>query len=115
MLRQQSLTSYYDEVALKGLQLAANDAKRGVLNTNQLDRIKSTIKTMVHGLRDHDDSAPPAKPDAGMTCEPDDGDVPVQEPAAPPAGATGWSHGHSILCIAGRGPLAACRVGAFRL
>src|SRR5215211_3885950 len=31
LLKERSLTSYYDEVALRGLQLAANDATRGVL------------------------------------------------------------------------------------
>ena len=30
LLKERSLSSYYDEVALKGLQLAANDAARGV-------------------------------------------------------------------------------------
>ena len=29
LLRDRPLSSYYDEVALKGLQLAANDAVRG--------------------------------------------------------------------------------------
>ena len=31
MLKERSLSSYYDEVALKGLQLAANDYARGVV------------------------------------------------------------------------------------
>ena len=39
------LSSYYDEVALKGLQLAANDAARGVLTETQLDRIKVSMQT----------------------------------------------------------------------
>ena len=38
ILKQRSLTTYYDEVALKGLQLAANDGQRGVLSHRQLDR-----------------------------------------------------------------------------
>ena len=38
ILKDRSLSTYYDEVALKGLQLAANDAQRGVL-----DRSNSTV------------------------------------------------------------------------
>ena len=37
LLKERSLTSYYDEVALKGLQLAANDALRGVLSTEKVE------------------------------------------------------------------------------
>jgi hypothetical protein len=39
LLKERSLSSYYDEVALKGLQLAANDALRGVLSRAQLERM----------------------------------------------------------------------------
>ena len=31
LLKDRSLSSYYDEVALRGVQLAAEDARRGVL------------------------------------------------------------------------------------
>jgi hypothetical protein len=41
LLKERSLSSYYDEVSLKGLQLAAADAGRGVLTPAQLDRIKT--------------------------------------------------------------------------
>ena len=59
LLKERSLSTYYDEVALKGLQLAANDAKRGALDHEQLDDIKATIKQVVHGLGRHDDKQPP--------------------------------------------------------
>ncbi len=65
LLRERSLSTYYDEVALKGMQLAANDSQRGVLGPAQLERIKTTIKTLVNGLRAHDDRQParlPARP-----------------------------------------------------
>ena len=32
LLKERSLTSYYDEVALRAMQLAAKDAKRGVMS-----------------------------------------------------------------------------------
>ena len=37
-LKERSLASYYDEVALKGLQLAQVDAERGALNQERLTR-----------------------------------------------------------------------------
>src|SRR3712207_970718 len=36
LLKERPLSSYYDEVALKGLQLAASDASRGVLPPERL-------------------------------------------------------------------------------
>ena len=36
LLKDRSLSWYYDEVALRGLQLAADDAQRGVLHRNSL-------------------------------------------------------------------------------
>src|SRR4051794_27102043 len=44
LLRDRPLSSYYDEVALKGLRLAAVDATRGVLTPVQLDRIKVAMQ-----------------------------------------------------------------------
>ena len=38
MLKDRSLSSYYDEVAMKGLQLAAADAARGVLVGRRIER-----------------------------------------------------------------------------
>ena len=39
-LAEKPLLSYYDEVVLKGLQLAANDIARGTLTPAQVDRLK---------------------------------------------------------------------------
>jgi predicted PurR-regulated permease PerM len=47
LLKDRSLSWYYDEVALRGLQLAAEDAQRGVLHGEQLERVKNTIKELV--------------------------------------------------------------------
>jgi len=111
LLKERSLSTYYDEVALKGLQLAANDAQRGVLDDNQLDRVKSTIKVLVKGLQGHDDRQPPAsKHDDGAIRRPDDkqnlAHNPTPKGGAPlNGGPTPWAEGHPIICIAGRGPL----------
>ena len=47
LLKTRSLSSYYDEVALKGLQFAANDAQRGALLDTRLERVKNAVKALV--------------------------------------------------------------------
>src|ERR1700730_17072050 len=58
LLKDCSLSSYYDEVALRGLQLAAEDAQRGVLHLEQHERVKNTIKELVSELAANDDREP---------------------------------------------------------
>ena len=111
LLRDRSLSSYYDEVALRGLQLAANDSVRGVLSDEQLRNIQDAIDGIVMDLADHKDVDTAAdKPDAGAPAsrtapEPPRLAVPGEiDPGAgplPPA----WSGPAPVLCIAGRGPL----------
>jgi predicted PurR-regulated permease PerM len=112
LLTDHSLSTYYDEVALKGLQLAANDVLRGALDHEQLDRVKSTIKVLVQGLDRHDDRQPPrSKPDAGavqpsdddreLPHSPDPQDLSVDRNELPEA----WRSPSAVLCVAGRGPL----------
>lgn len=113
-LKQRSLSTYYDEVALKGLQLAAKDSQRGVLTHGQLDHVKRTIKALVHDLAGHDDAAPKAK-----AAQPDDTalapaperrelpDNPTPDGVAPARAdlPPSWQGEAPVLCIAGRGPL----------
>ena len=115
LLHERSLSSYYDEVALRGLHLAANDSLRGVLTDDQLVNILDAIGGIVVDLADHDDVEPePAKQEAApmrrTAAEPQRLPVaPVFDPAAGPVSAD-WSTVAPILCVAGRGPLdeAAC-------
>jgi predicted PurR-regulated permease PerM len=108
ILKDRSLSTYYDEVALKGLQLAANDAKRGALDHEQLERVKSTVKHLVHGLAGHDDANPDKKQDSLAIDSPDDDQVlpltPVPDTFETPPPSP-WSLSGAVLCIAGRGPL----------
>ncbi len=85
LLRDQSLSDYYDEVALRGLQMAANDSLRGVLTSEQLSHIQDSIGEVVTDLADREDAGPAAE----------------QVPGQPNG---------TVLCVAGRGPLdeAAC-------
>ena len=109
LLRDMPLSSYYDEVALRGLQLAANDAARGVLTADQTARIKSAIEALVRDLDDHEDA-----PAGGSKTEHPTPAVPAEHhgrhhrQTAPLAGidlAPEWEGDAPILCIAGRGPL----------
>ena len=110
LLRENSLSVYYDEVALKGLQLAANDAQRGGLDHEQLDRVKTTVAALVEGLGRHDDSQPPPHHKSEIQ-QPDDEEEelphkPPPDTVAPDEGAPqAWRGPGAILCIAGRGPL----------
>ena len=58
LLRERSLCAYYDEVALKGLQLAANDVQRGSVTATQLARIESTTNDLAEGLDSFADCDP---------------------------------------------------------
>lgn len=112
LLKERSLTSYYDDVALKGLQLAATDATRGVLTYRQLDQVKNVIKALVQDLGSHDDVEPPPRETKDELVAPLQGEKPVikapaivrempHEDEIPDA----WKEEGAIMCIAGRGPL----------
>ncbi len=112
LLRDRSLSSYYDEVALKGLQLAANDSLRGVLTPDQLHNIQDAIDGIVVDLASHDDVRPAsAKPDpqlapaAATVPEPPQSAVPDRVDPVAENLAPIWSSATPILCVAGRSPL----------
>jgi len=112
VLKERSLSAYYDEVALEGLRLAKADLVRGVLDEERVARILETVREVVEDLADHDDRAPQPG-DATTDAEAVDAvestddregasDLPVLAPEemAPPFRNEG-----SVVCIAGQGPL----------
>ena len=111
LLKERSLSSYYDEVALKGLQLASQDAQREVLSARQVERMLLAISTVVEELDVYPDHDPTSEE------QPSEGPVPrasVEPAAQPQAAGTGhavqrwrpeWQTQAPVLCIAGRGPL----------
>ena len=112
LLKQRSLTSYYDEVAMKGLQLAANDALRGALGPDKIDKIKENVKGLTADLAHHEDRDPHPddKAKADEVASRAERDIP--KPAAPkedaPAEremASDWQGVEPVLCLAGKGPL----------
>ena len=113
MLKERSLSSYYDEVALKGLQLAANDFARGVVTPAQLDNIRASARSLVEDFEDHPDAEPerddkavnPSEtPTLAERTHTRTEAVPGQ---APPRDALpeAWRGEAPVLCVAGRGPL----------
>jgi predicted PurR-regulated permease PerM len=112
LLKERSLSSYYDEVVLKGLQLAATDAQRGVLMEGQVERIQQAVQALVVDLGSHGD-ADPRPADAAAAHE----EGSAAEKALPKQAAPGlvpliqdqlapeWRTEAPVLCIAGRGPL----------
>ena len=112
LLKERSLTTYYDEVTLKGLQLAANDAERGVLTDEKLERIKRSVRSLVNDLAEHDDRDPHPgeKAEAQAVASKSERDIPTPSAStavAPQAAdlAPGWQAERPVLCLAGRGPL----------
>jgi predicted PurR-regulated permease PerM len=114
MLKTRSLSSYYDEVALKGLQLAAADFQRGVLTQPQLDTIKTLTQSLVDEFEERPDEEPAATDKAAKT----PGDTPSLAEQAHPTGEqvaeqapevsarpAMWQGEAPVLCIAGRGML----------
>jgi predicted PurR-regulated permease PerM len=107
-LKERSLSEYYDEVALKGLQLAANDAARGTLTPAQAERIKAAVASLIEDLDDHSDEsleereAEGERPRFWARLR---GSAESDAPEEPAELAPGWSSEAPVLCIAGRGPL----------
>lgn len=111
LLKERSLCSYYDEVALKGLHLAAADVRRGVVTTSQLERIREAVIDLVEGLQDHTDVEPaPQQQQATRATRLSAAEQQLpREPRPklpdPDEIPEGWRAEGSILCVAGRGPL----------
>lgn len=55
ILNDLPLTSYYDDVVIKALELVAHDAARGILNERQLARIKAAIIELATDLDEYDE------------------------------------------------------------
>jgi predicted PurR-regulated permease PerM len=111
-LKERSLASYYDEVALKGLQLAQADAERGALDQERLAKIRDAVSEFASDLSDQDDG-PPAKGSSTTDAEASSAVERVAENAAsenlpvlrkqtlPPE----WQGEYPVLCVAGRSPI----------
>ena len=85
LLKERSLSAYYDEVALKGLQLAANDASRGVVPPEQIEQVKNAIRGLVADLASHEDQDPaPVEGDTALPSLAEQGVPRSSAPKTPP-------------------------------
>ena len=111
LLKDRPLIAYYDDVALKGLQLAANDIERGAIDGAKLETIKEAVQDLVLDLAGHEDKPLPDTGKKGNSDVPTiaEQELPTRTPVptrldtatlAPP-----WNSPGAVLCVAGRGPL----------
>jgi len=110
LLKERSLTSYYDDVALPGLELAAVDAQRGALSVEQLGRVKDTIRELVEDLAGHlDRKLPTEKNEEVAGVASDERALPNTQPSGMlgPSDhlSSAWRGPTPVLCVAGRGLL----------
>jgi predicted PurR-regulated permease PerM len=95
VLKHETLSKYFDEVALQGLQLALQDAKRGVLDSSRLEQIRHSVEALLENLSDHEDgSAIDAQSTKDSMNEGKGGGEITDE----------WRH-DAVLCVSGRSPL----------
>ena len=96
-LTEKPLLSYYDEVVLKGLQLAAGDIARGALTPAQIERLKSSTMQLIGDLAQS--GVPrPASP------QPESRKQTMIAMLGTPI-APEWQIPGAVLCVAGRGVL----------
>jgi predicted PurR-regulated permease PerM len=126
-LKEQSLASYLNTVALSGLKLAERDAGRGALDEAQSERVAATVKEMLENLDEFEPhrwfaklrrkpengngkngkESKDAKDDEGglasleSAVEEDEASHMVERPDLAP----GWVVDEPILSIGGRSPL----------
>jgi predicted PurR-regulated permease PerM len=106
-LKERSLSSYYDEVALPGLRLAQADLDREVLDVARLVKIRDAVSEFAADLSDpventgkHETVDPEAA--AALDGAPAQAELRIvnrEELSGP------WQSAHAVLCIAGRTPL----------
>jgi hypothetical protein len=106
-LKERSLSTYYDEVALKGLHLAQADLDRAALDEIRLIKIRDTVVEFASDLSDQGDQ----EPTGGVRTEDAEAEAAVEsirskEPDIPVLAkadlGSDWQGDHPVLCIAGR-------------
>jgi hypothetical protein len=108
-LKERSLSSYYDDVALKGLQLAQFDLDRDALDQSRLLKIRDTTFEFVNDLSDQPDHKPSGEQSTedaeavaaveNVATDPEYAELPVLQHADL---APAWQGEQPVLCIAGR-------------
>jgi len=97
-LKDQPLSAYYDQVAIKGLALAQFDVNRGTLDHEQRVKLKAAVDDLIDDLSDHKDAAPEVVEDG------ENDTAPTAPVLSPDELAPCWRE-KAVLCVAGRGSL----------
>ncbi|MFK4530446.1 putative PurR-regulated permease PerM [Bradyrhizobium japonicum] len=108
-LKERSLSSYYDEVAIKGLLLAQSDLERDVLDHSRLVKIRDTVVEFAEDLSEQTDQEPRGERSTidaeaaaaveAAAAEPIYPDLPILKRSDLPVE---WQGDYPVLCIAGR-------------
>ncbi|MBV8765221.1 MAG: AI-2E family transporter [Hyphomicrobiales bacterium] len=109
VLRECPLSTYYDEVAVEGMKLAAHDVERGVIGPQKLEQIREDLSALVHELDSFEDSNPAVEPKAREKAEADQrillkpppDEIAILKHEELPAA---WQSEAPVLCVGGRGP-----------
>lgn len=103
-LRENSLLTYCDSVAMKALLMAQDDVRRGALDERRQMKIRDAMRDLVDDLGDLEtqtEAEPPAAPDTS------ENHLATREPSPQPGTPVGpdWARPGAVLCVAGRTPL----------
>ncbi len=110
LLKERSLSEYYDSIALPGLRLAQVDLDRGALDQRALVRIRDTVEEVIENLDTYEDRAPDTAPrraegaeaEAAVEAVPDRDELPVFAQGDLPEE---WRGRLPVLCLAVATPL----------
>lgn len=107
-LKERSLLSYYDQVGLKGLQMARSDVERGALNEARQGKMRDAVREFVSDLADIevvvDENTKTTDAEAFSAVE-NIPENPATERVPVLNGedlSTAWTGERPLLCIAGR-------------
>jgi hypothetical protein len=112
LLRERSLSAYYDEVALKALKMAARDVRRGVLNRDRQLVMRDALCGLVEDLEEFEDTIPHPGRTENAAVAPPVAELAV--PRTPPVTRNAplelelpprWRGAGAVLCLGGRSPL----------
>lgn len=115
LLKEMTLSSYYDDVLLPGLLLAQDDVTQDRLDLDRQKRIAASATEVVENLSDQEPSEREPKDGPAQTLMERLGRGRTDADHAPTAPASlepdqsivsnDWSRPAAVLCIGGRGPL----------
>jgi predicted PurR-regulated permease PerM len=105
-LQENTLSAFYDEILLEGLRLAQDDAERGLLDNERMQRVRDAVAEIVDDLSTHEDKDEVLTEDVAPNTESPLARLERAE-AQPTVVAfrKEWRTGTPVLCIPGLGLL----------